>query len=92
VFKKTSLPSSKKRRPNSAARGKPLKVFFQVEARFGRINEPKDCLAPPPKLATHIDSFQFSRWDYRPGSLRFVFSYACQIKNKTDKIWYVSLE
>jgi hypothetical protein len=33
-------------RQNAAAQGKPLKVMFMDEARFGRITEPRRCWAP----------------------------------------------
>lgn len=36
----------KKTRRQAKKAGKPLKVFFQDEARFGRINDPRRCWAP----------------------------------------------
>jgi transposase len=41
----------------AAARGRPLRVMFADEARFGRINRPRPCWAPPevrPAVASQL--------------------------------------
>jgi hypothetical protein len=47
----------KKARRIAAARGRPLRVMFADEARFGRMNRPRPCWAPAgvrPKVASQL--------------------------------------
>lgn len=46
AFKKSGRRSLRERNRYAEQIGKPLKVFFQDEARFGRINDPRRCWAP----------------------------------------------
>src|SRR6516225_8648056 len=57
LIKKGFRQAVKKARRIAAARGRPLRVMFADEARFGRMNRPRPCWAPAgarPKVASQL--------------------------------------